>query len=163
MNKIYNWKRRILKETTEIFEEGKPLGVIRKNPWRERASASMYGHKYKFISRGQLKPKTVVYDEENEQELARIEYSTWCDKATIRYKGNEYEWKFNNLWLTKWSLSRDGEVVAGSVSETKGNLQASTADDVLILSGIFLTNQVTEITLIGVIAALIPVWIVVLM
>jgi hypothetical protein len=85
-------------------------------------------------------------------------------RATIKVHGKNVNWQYDNRWQTRWSLrSAEGTLIEYAGSSTGGQAEANTDDELLLLTGLFVTNYYWQMTiLVVIITVFIPVWITVL-
>jgi hypothetical protein len=81
-------------------------------------------------------------------------------KATIILNEQTLEWKYENLWSTKWSISNsEGIEINFSGYSTNGQIESNTDDALLLLSGLFVTNYYWQVTFVVLFVSFVPLWI----
>jgi hypothetical protein len=159
MNTNLIWKKGFFETTYQIFEDNQKVGELKDNSFTQKAYGNLHNKQYRFETRGFLDQNTVIVENETNLEIGSITYNTWHTRATISISGRKYDWKFNNIWNTRWSLFDSGKIVIdGKGSTTKGNIDLNNVDDFLVLSGLFVTNYYWQYAAIFI--ALIPIYIV---
>ncbi len=94
------------------------------------------------------KQETQIIDSDNNI-IGEITYNTWMTKAQIKIQNKVINWKYDNLWSSKWSLSSsEGIEINYSGSSTKGEIESNTGDELILLSGLFVTNYYWQLTFI---------------
>jgi hypothetical protein len=167
-NKIYlkekdmetqlNWKKGIFKETYEIYSAGILVGTLKENIWKQTAYGELNGRKVIFKTIGFFRQETQIIDPSTNMQVGKITYNSWMTKATIEYTNRVASWKYDNAWNTKWSISDpEGVLIQYQGSCSKGIINSQTQDDLLILSGLFVTNYYWQITIAVMVAVLIPI------
>lgn len=160
MNSIINWKKGIFKNTFEIYSSDTLIGTLKENSWKQTATGELNGTKISFRTKGFFTPETEISDTERNIPIGKITYNTWKTKATIEYNNKSAEWKYDNFMNTKWSLSNsNGVMLRYSGSFSKGEIEVLTHDEILLLSGLFITNYFWQISSMVILAVLLPMWI----
>ena len=148
MNTILNWEKGILVSRYKIYSEGNFVGSLKENSWSNSAEGELNGKKYSFKTKGILKQETQIIDSDNNI-IGEITYNTWMTKAQIKIQNKAINWKYDNLWSSKWSLSSsEGIEINYSGSSTKGEIESNTGDELILLSGLFVTNYYWQLTFI---------------
>ncbi|MCK4879116.1 MAG: hypothetical protein KAS82_00605, partial [Bacteroidales bacterium] len=115
--------------------------------------------RYRFKTKGLFKQETRIIDKDTGLEIGTISYNSWMSKATIRLTDRTIYWKYNNTWQTRWSLFNDQGIhmkFAGGFS--KGTIEYQDPDDLLVLTGLFVTNYYRQIGIAVLVAVFIPIW-----
>lgn len=163
MENTLKWKKGIFKNTYEIISGEKTIGRLREKTWTQSADGEMNGKKYSFKTKGFFKQETQIVDREKETAVGKITYNSWKTRAKIEYKDIVIQWKYTNFWNTKWSLfNSENEIVSYQGSSSKGIILFDDTNELLLLSGLFITNYYWQTTVLVVVMALIPVWITVI-
>jgi hypothetical protein len=155
-----NWKKGFFKETYEIYSNGGLVGTLKENIWKQIAYGELNGKTVIFKTQGFLNQETQIIDPGSNSIIGKISYNLWMTKATIEYSNTVAKWKCENVWNTKWSISNSVDVlIQCHGSSSKGIMEGQTQDELLILSGLFVTNYYWQISLAVIIAVLIPIFI----
>ena len=85
-------------------------------------------------------------------------------KATIAFKDRTINWKYDNGWQTKWSLYDDQGTLMKFASRnfSKGSIEYVEEDDLLVLTGMFVTNYYQQAMIAIMVAVFIPIWVAVI-
>jgi hypothetical protein len=154
-----DWKKGIFKETFEIYSNGVLVGILKENIWKQIAYGELNGKKVIFKTRGFFKQETQIIETNTNNSVGKITYNSWMTKATIEYTNRVANWKYDNAWNTKWSISNsEGVQIRYQGSSSKGTIEHQTQDDELILSGLFVTNYYWQISIAVIIAVFIPIF-----
>ncbi len=103
--------------------------------------------------------QTEIHDAINNKVIGNITYNGWMTKATLSILDKKINWKYDNLWNTKWSIfDSNGIDIKYSGSSLKGQIKSNTDDDLLLLSGLFVINYYWQITIIIIFVTFIPIW-----
>jgi hypothetical protein len=149
MKKILYWKKALFKETYELFSNGLLAGILKESIWKHRAYGELNDTKLNFKTTGFFKQVTQIFDKNTNLIIGKISYNSWMTKATIEYNNEIAYWKYDNLWNTEWSISdSDGSTIEYQGSSSNGTIEYETQNDILILSGLFVSNLYLQITII---------------
>ena len=153
------WKKGIFSNTYNIYFQDQIIGKLKNNSLSQITRGELNGKKYNFITKGFLNKQTEIHDTVNNKVIGTITYNGWMTKATLSILDNKINWKYDNIWNTKWSIfDSDGIEIKYSGSSLKGQINSNTDDDLLLLSGLFVINYYWQITIIIIIIASIPIW-----
>jgi len=152
------WRKGLLSSTYRIYDEGRQVGVLREHTFAQTANGELNGMKYTFRTKGFLNQKTDIIDDRSGETIGEIEYNTWMTKATLTFGNRIVFWKYNNMWNTKWSIyDSDNIKIDYAGSTTGGLIDSSIDDDLLLLSGLFVTNYYRQIALVIFVVIFIPI------
>ena len=81
-------------------------------------------------------------------------------RATIQYSGQSLHWKYDNRWQSRWSIFNDAGVrMKFAGKSTRGSIEYENADDLLVLTGLFVTNYYQQAMIAILVAVFIPIWV----
>lgn len=153
-----NWKKPTFKETYEIYSNGVLVGTLKDHTWKQIAYGTLNGKKVVFKTKGFFNQETRIIDPDTQSDLGKITYNSWMTKATIESAKKVASWKYDNIWGTKWSISdSEGARIRYQGLLSKGTIEHETQEDILILSGLFVTNYYWQILIGAFIAIGVPV------
>lgn len=153
------WKNRILTGTYTIYSNERIIGRIKNNCFSQSSEGELNGAKYIFKTRGLLKQHTQILDNQTNTMIGEILYNNWMTKATLSIRNKKAFWKYENMLNTKWSIfNSEGIRINYSGSSTNGRIESNLEDDLLLLSGLYVTSYYRQMTIAILIAAFIPVW-----
>ncbi len=154
-----NWTKGILKETYEIYSNGVLVGTLKENVWKQIAYGELNGEKAIFKTTGFFHQETQIIDPDSNLNIGKITYNSWMTKATIEYSGKVANWKYDNAWNTRWSISdSEGVQIHYQGSSSKGTIELQIQDELLVLSGLFVTNYYWQISIALLVAVFIPIF-----
>lgn len=160
MNQQYIWKKGFFDTTYRIFSDNKLVGRLTDNSFKQKATGNLNSLNYRFETSGFLNQNSVIIDNNTNKKIGTIVFNGWHTKATITLFNKKYHWQFNNMWSTKWSLYDNGKLLIDNIGgSTAGNMICSEADELHILTSLYITNYYWQSTL-TVFIALIPIYIV---
>jgi hypothetical protein len=68
-------------------------------------------------------------------------------------------WKYDNRWQSKWSLFDDqGILMKFAGGSSKGTIECEEEDDLLLLTGMFVSIYYQQAMIVILVAAFIPIW-----
>ena len=112
-----------------------------------------FGQVYSF------KQHTEIIDKSENKFIGEIIYHKWMTKATISVDNKTINWKYDNLWNTKWSIfNSEGIKIQYSGTSTSGQIDSNTDDALLLLSGLFVINYYWQMTVAVLVAVFVPIW-----
>lgn len=160
---ILYWKKRFFSQTYEIYSSISLIGMLNNKTWSNSADGSINGKKYLFKTQGFFKQSTQIIDVDNGAVVGNISYNSWMTKAMIEHSGIIAFWKYDNFWNTKWSIvGQDGTEIYYEGSSTKGQIFFEKQNDLLALTGLYITNYYWQLMII-LFAALIPLWVTIIL
>jgi len=161
MKTLLNWKKGFFKSTYQIFADDVIIGYLRENTWSQTAEGEINGKRYSFKTSGFFNPKTTILDGNGFDIIGTITYSSWMTKATITQKDRLINWKYDNTWNTRWSMtSSDGMMINYKGNSSKGTIEYLSSDEgneLLVLTWLFVTNYFWQITVAVLVACFVPI------
>jgi hypothetical protein len=158
MRTTYSWKKGFLKSTYEIYSNNALVGKLIENTWNSSAEGEINSKKYKFKTQGFFNQKTQIIDIESNFVIGTIVYNSFMTKATIEYLGQIAYWRYNNIWNTKFSITdNEGNQISFYGSSSNGNLEFDQPNDLLVLTGLYVTNYYWQMAVVVLIIIFIPI------
>lgn len=158
MRTTYIWKKGFLKSTYEIYSNSSPVGKLVENTWSSSAEGEINSKKYQFKTQGFFNQKTQIIDTESNSLIGTIVYNTFMTKATIEYLGQIAYWRYNNIWNTKFSITDNvGNQINFHGSSSYGKLDFDQPNDLLVLTGLYVTNYYWQMTVVVLMIIFIPI------
>lgn len=158
MQRDYNWTKGFLSETYKIFHNGMLVGNLSEKFFSQTAHGEINEEKYIFKTSGFFRQKTQIIENKGNKMVGEITYDIWMNKAIITINGQKFGLKYDNVWNTKWSISNLNEILIKYNSSTSpGQIQSNTDNQLLILSGLFVSNYYLQIFLAVLIIVFIPI------
>jgi hypothetical protein len=159
MKTTLTWKKGFLKKTYEIYSDNYLVGKLVENTWGNLAEGEINNKKYQFKNHGLFKQKTQIIDTESNSVIGNIVYNAFMTKATIEYLGQIAYWKYNNIWNTKFSIKDNvGNQISYHGSCSNGELEYDKPNDLLVLTGLYVTNYYWQMSVATIIIIFIPIW-----
>lgn len=154
------WKKDYISNLYYIYSNNKQIGDLRNKIFSQTATGKLNGKEYIFKTKGFFKQHTEITDGLENKVIGEITYNNWMTKATISVGDKTINWKYDNIWNTKWSISSsEGINIKYSGSSTKGQIDSNTDVELFLLSGLFVTNYYWQMTIAILIMAFVPIWV----
>ena len=160
MKTTLSWKRGIFSSTCQIFSGEEIIGELANYTFKQTAEGVMRNKRYLFRTKGLFKQETQIIDGESDQVIGTIVYGSMMNKATIEFKDRTVSWKYDNTWQSRWSLyDKLGIYMKSTVALTKATIEYEEDDDLLVLTGLFVTNYYQQAMIAIMVAVFIPIWV----
>jgi len=160
MNTTLYWKRGTFSSTCRISSDEGIIGELASYTFKQTAEGVLRDKRYLFRTKGLFKQETQIIDGESEQLIGKITYSSMMSKATIELKDRTINWKYDNAWQTRWSLYDNlGIYMKFAGRHSSGTIEYEEADDLLVLTGLFVTNYYQQAMIAVIVAVFIPIWV----
>ncbi len=138
---ILCWKKRLLGSKYNIYLNEKLVGNLMDRTFSQSGDGEFKNRKYSFRTYGLLTQKTEIIDHETSEIIGNINYNAWMNKAQLTINNEILYWKYEDWMNTRWSISNaEGVQVKYFGSLTKGNIESTIDDGILVLTGLFITN-----------------------
>lgn len=135
------WRKRLLGSKYNIYLDKKLVGNLMDRTFSNSGDGQFKNRKYSFRTYGLLKQNTEIIDLETSEIIGNINYNAWMNKAQLTINHEILYWKYEDWMNTRWSISNaEGVQVKYFGSLTKGNIESTIDDGILVLSGLFITN-----------------------
>jgi hypothetical protein len=160
MGTVLNWKKGTFSSTCRISSGEEIIGELANYAFKQTAEGVIRNKRYLFRTKGLFKQETQIIDGKSDQVIGNISYSSMMSKATIQFKDRAVNWKYDNAWQTRWSLFNDqGTLMKFAGGHSKGTIEYEEEDDLLVLTGMFVTNYYQQAMIAIMVAVFIPIWI----
>mgnify|MGYP001616962523 FL=1 len=142
MEKLVSWKKGFFSSTYQFYSNGIQIGFLKIGVWVNKANGVLNDKGFEFKTKGFFKQETIITDTKMNIVVGTITYNAWKSKALIKLTdGTECNWAYTNFWRTKWSLSKNLYFINYQGLNTKGDIVSYLSDDLLIISGLFISNH----------------------
>ena len=153
------WKKGVFSNVYKIYSDGKQIGNLKDKSFSQSGIGVLDNKEFLFQTKGLFEQKTQIIDTAENKMVGEINYNNWMTKATITINDKTINWKYDNLWNTKWSIfDSEGISIKYSGSLTNGQINSNIDDYLLLLSGLFVTNYYWQWTIAVLVAVFIPLW-----
>jgi hypothetical protein len=153
------WKKNLFSSSTIIYSNGQRIGELKDKTFSQTANGELNGKKYSFKTKGFFKQQTEIIDGFENKVVGEITYNNWKTNAIISIDNKTINWKYDNLWNTKWSIfDSEGINIKYSGSSTSGQIDSNIDDSMILLSGLFVTNYYRQMTVAVLVAVFVPIW-----
>ena len=157
------WKKNFFSNLYIIYSNGQQIGQLKDKAFSQTANGELNGKEYTFRTKGFVRQHTEIIDNSTNKVIGEITYNNLMTKANISIDNKTINWKYNNLWNTKWSIfNQEGINIQYAGSSTSGQIDSNTDDALLLLIGLFVTNYYWQMTVAVLVAVFVPVWTIVL-
>ena len=159
MQNKFSWKKGLFSSLYKIYSNGQQIGILKDKMFSQTSNGEINGEKYTFKTKGIFKQHTEIIDNQEEKVIGQISYNNWMTKATISIFDKTFIWKYENIWNTKWSvIDSEGNSINYTGDSTSGKIESTLEDDLLLLTGLFVTNYFWQITIVIIFIIFIPMW-----
>lgn len=153
------WKKGVFSNLYKIYSNGEQIGNLEDKLFSQSGIGVLDNKEYLFQTKGFFKQKTQIIDTAENKTVGEINYNNWMTKATITINDKTINWKYDNLWNTKWSIfNSEGINIKYSGSSTGGQIDSNIDDALLLLSGLFVTNYYWQMTIFILIIVFVSIW-----
>jgi hypothetical protein len=153
------WKKGVFSNLYKIYSNGEQIGNLKDKSFFQSGIGVLDNKEYLFQTKGFFKQMTQIIDTAENKTVGEITYNNWMTKATITINGKTINWKYDNLWNTKWSIfNSEGIKIQYSGSSTGGQIETNLDDALLLLTGLFVTNYYWQMTVVVLVAVFVPIW-----
>lgn len=160
MKSLLTWKKGTFSSTCQISSGEEIIGELANYTFKQTAEGVIRNKRYLFRTKGLFKQETQIIDGENDQIIANITYNSWKSRATIQLTDRTLYWKYDNAWQSKWSLFDDqGILMKFAGGSSKGTIECEEDNDLLVLTGMFVTNYYQQAMIAVLVAVFIPIWV----
>ena len=154
-----NWKKGLFLNKYNIFNHDKLLGSLIDHSYNLSGLGELGNKKYSFKTNGIFNQTTQIIDSTTNENIGSIKYNLWMNKAELTINHEILYWKYDDWLNTKWSIyNSEGVQIRYSGSPTGGKIVSTVNDDILILTGLFVTNYYWILYMIIILVAIIPIW-----
>jgi len=160
MRNILNWKRGAFSNTYHIFSGEEHLGELTDRTFRQISEGIIRQKKYQFRTKGLFKQETSIIDGDTHEPIGHITYNSMMTRATIQYAGQSLSWKYDNRRQSRWSICDDSGIrIKFAGRSARGSIEYENSDDLLVLTGLFVTNYYQQAMIAIFVAVFIPIWV----
>lgn len=158
MNINLKWKKSLFSSTYSIYSNNQLIGKLKDKELSKTAYGELDGKKYIFKTKGFFKQHTEIFDNKDNKLIGEITYNNWMTKASILVNNKKINWKYDNLWNTRWSIvDSEGIEIKYTGTSGRGQIDSNSDDPLLLLSGLFVINYYWQIATAALISILIPI------
>jgi len=157
--KIFRWEKRLFTDTYKIYSANHQIGAMKNKSFSKSAIGDLNGKSYTFKTNGFFKQHTEIIDNIDNSVIGEIDYNDWKTKAFLSIRNEKLTWKYDNIWNTKWSIYKSDKIgIKYTVSASGKQIDSYTEDDLLVLTGLYVTNYYSQVTIAVLVAVFIPIW-----
>lgn len=143
------WEKNILSNLDDkIYSNNQLIGLLRNSVFSQKTHGELNGKRYIFQTKGFLNQHTDIIDSLENRVVGEITYNSWMTKASISINDKQFNWRYSNLWNSKWSISNSEEVsINYSGRSISGQIDSNTSNALLLLTGLFIFNYYSQTTI----------------
>ena len=141
MTGSYQLDQGVFGSTITISSEGREVGQLTGSAWSQSKTGMLNDKKYLFEISGFFRQEATVISPDDRSIVGKIDFNSWHTKGQITIGDRTYQWSYKDIFNTKWEVM-DGAipVMQGKFSLSKGEVTSELADELLVLSGVFIAN-----------------------
>lgn len=147
--KIINWKKGFFSSKYRLFENNIEIGEFKQSSFGSTSHGKIKGANIQFKKKGAFNSETDITDVNTNQSIGSIKFNGWRSKAEITIHNKKYQWKYENFWHSKWSISEnEKQVMFYYSSSSTGRIESFIENDLLLLCGFYVYNYYTALMVI---------------
>ena len=159
MQRNLSWKKGVFSDKYKIFSNEQQIGNMKNKTFSQSATGEINGKSYTFKTKGFFKQHTEIWDHTSNEVIGEITYNNWMTKAFLSIGKKSYTWKYENIWNTKWSIYESDQILVNfKGSSSGGQINSKIEDDLILLTGLYVTNYYWQTTLVVLVAVLVPIF-----
>ena len=152
------WKKNFFSTLFTIHSNDQQVGKLNNELFSQNAVAELHGMKCHFRTKGFFGQQTEIIDPLDNKTIGTIAFNDWMTSATISIGTEKLQWKYDNLWNTRWRVSDAGGIdVTYSGYSTSGQIDSNTQEPLIILCGLYVTNYFWQMILVCFLIVMIPI------
>ena len=160
MKTMLSWKRGAFSTTYQIYSDKGLIGQLENRSFKQSSEGQINKKKYTFRTKGVFKQETQILDADSNKAIGKITYNSMMTKATIELQDRTLYWKYDNGWQTRWRIFDDTHTLLKFAGRsTRGSIELEQADDLMVLTGLFVTNYYQQAMIAVLVAVFIPIWV----
>lgn len=145
METHFTWKAKFFTNSYEIFQYDNVIGRLKRAGWKRISDGELHGRKVQFQNKGFFNQEFLITDPVNNSPLGNIIFNTWRTKASITLQDKVYNFQFENLFHSKWSITnQNGNLVRYDARIKHGVIISYTDNEMLILTGLYIRDYLKQ-------------------
>jgi hypothetical protein len=141
METHYTWKTKLFSRRFDIYDYDVQTGWLEKERWSRKALGEINGFKVMFFTKGFFKQTAQIINAQDDTEIGEIAFNFWRYRAAIKLNYKDYNFRFNNFFMTRWSIGSEDEVIINYQSKAfTGTIDSYSDNSILALSGLYIRN-----------------------
>lgn len=153
------WKKGFFNNTYYIFNGHKIAGTLVDRSLSQSGIAEYGNNKYSFKTKGLFRQETQIIDNVTHNQIGNIRYNLWMNKAELTINHEILYWKYDDWVNTKWIISNcEGVQIRYFGTPISGRIESTVNDDILIITGLFVTNYYWILLMIMIVLGFLPIW-----
>ena len=154
------WKKGAFSTTYQIYWDERSIGQLQNQSFRQTSEGRINNKKYSFVTKGVFKQETRIINGESNKVIGRITYNSMKSRASIQLSDRTLSWKYDNIWQTRWRIYDEKQTLMRFEGKSlKGSIEFEQADDLLVLTGLYVTNYYQQAMIAVFVAVFVPIWV----
>ena len=155
-----SWKRRAFSTTYQIYSDERSVGKLQNQSFRQTSEGRINKNKYAFKTKGLFKQETQIMDGDSKKVIGNIRYNAMMTRASIELPDRTLSWKYDNALQTRWRIYDEKQTLMRFAGRSlKGSIEFEQADDLLVMTGLYVTNYYQQAMIAILVAVFIPIWV----
>jgi len=135
-----NWNKNLYRNQIKIFQGFQKHSSLTGNLLNTKVIGSFKENKYIF-KRNNSNDISIV-DLRTDEEVVTIKINKLVNKSVINLKGKNYTFSYENFFKSSWTIKQDyKDLIKYKSNFNRGRINSETDDELLILTGMYLSNQ----------------------
>lgn len=136
-----SWKKGMFKCAYQLMSGTEKVGELKPNRFTTSATGKIEDESYYFKVCEGLRNRVEIIDLNTKETIGKVRFSHWWPKATIELNGETYQWKFSNLFETRWKITDSEQNRVDYKGWTcSGNMQGQLSNHLMSLTGLFIST-----------------------
>lgn len=160
MKTTLSWKKGAFSTTYQIYSDDRCIGQLQNQSFRQSSQGRINKSKYSYKTMGFFKQETLIMDGKSNKVIGKITYNAMRSRASIQLPDRTLSWKYDNGLQTRWRIYDEKHTLMKfSGRSLKGNIEFEQSDDLLVLTGLYVTNYYQQAMIAVFVAVFIPIWV----
>jgi hypothetical protein len=133
-----HWKEGFFNPKYTLFEGDREVGFLKQSIFSSEATGKLFNQQYLFKRRKAFSSFIDIFEEESSQKIGEIKLDSLKTQARLTIDNDTYDWKYNNIWQTKWYVKQnETSLISYKSSFMKGEINVNHKSEAIILAGLY--------------------------
>ncbi len=138
----FHWKKSLFSSKYELFSQNKKIGELNGRMSRRALLLILPTKTFKFQKRSFFSSEIEIIDLKLNKTIGSIKFNFWSNKAKLNIEDKRFEWKYENFWRTKWSISENGfSVIKFKKNALRGQIKSKIENELLLFCGLLIYGR----------------------
>ncbi len=138
----FHWKKTLFSSKYELFSQNKKIGELNGRMYGGVLVGKINNKTFKFQKRSFFSSEIEIIDLNLNKAIGSISFNIWSNRAKLKIKGKRFEWKYENFWRTKWSISENGfSVIKFKKNAFRGQIKSKIENELLLFCGLLIYGR----------------------